>query len=37
MVVDDPNLWDLSDLRQRSESLFNQSETALEQGRARCW
>ncbi len=35
MVVDDPNLWDLSDLRQRSESLFNQSETALEQGRAR--
>ena len=35
MVVEDPNFWDLSELRQRAETLFNQSETALEQGRAR--
>ncbi|MEI8374564.1 MAG: SH3 domain-containing protein [Planctomycetota bacterium] len=35
MVVEDPNLWDLSELRQQAETLFNQSETALERGRAR--
>ena len=35
MVVEDPNFWELSELRQRAESLFNQSETALERGRAR--
>ena len=35
MVVEDPSLWDLGELRQRAETLFNQSETALEQGRAR--
>ncbi len=35
MVVEDPNFWDLSELKQRAETLFNQSTTALEQGRAR--
>ena len=35
MIVDDPNFWELSELRQRAETLFNQSETALERGRAR--
>ncbi len=35
MVVDDPNFWDLRELRQRAETLFNQSETALERGQAR--
>ena len=35
MVVEDPNLWELGELRQRAETLFNQSETALERGRAR--
>ena len=35
MVVEDPNFWELSELRQRAETLFNQSETALERGRAR--
>ena len=35
MVVEDPNLWELHELRQRAETLFNQSETALERGRAR--
>jgi hypothetical protein len=35
MVVEDPNFWELSELRRRAETLFNQSETALERGRAR--
>jgi hypothetical protein len=35
MVVEDPGLWQLGDVRQRAEALFNQSETALERGRAR--
>jgi uncharacterized protein YgiM (DUF1202 family) len=35
MVVEDPALWDLGDLRQRAETLFDQAETALERGRAR--
>ena len=35
MVVEDPNFWELRELRQRAETLFNQSETALERGRAR--
>jgi hypothetical protein len=35
MVVDDPNLWDLSGLKQRAEAVFNQSETASQRGRAR--
>jgi hypothetical protein len=35
MVVEDPSFWELSDVRQRAETLFNQSETALERGRAR--
>jgi hypothetical protein len=35
MVVEDPSLWELSELRQRAETLFNQSETAVERGRAR--
>ncbi|MGO9111834.1 MAG: SH3 domain-containing protein [Thermoguttaceae bacterium] len=35
MVVEDPNFWELRELRQRAEALFNQSETALERGRAR--
>ena len=35
MIVEDPNFWELSELRQRAETLFNQSETALERGRAR--
>jgi hypothetical protein len=35
MVVEDPSLWELGDLRQRAETLFNQAETALERGRAR--
>lgn len=35
MVVEDPNFWELSQLRQQAETLFNQSETALERGRAR--
>ena len=35
MVVDDPNFWELSELSERAETLFNQSETALERGRAR--
>jgi hypothetical protein len=35
MIVDDPNFWELGALRQRAEILFNQSETALERGRAR--
>ncbi len=34
-VIDDPNFWDLSDLKQRAETLFNQAETASQQGRAR--
>ncbi len=34
-IVDDPNFWDLGDLKQRAEALFNQSETASERGRAR--
>jgi len=35
MIVEDPNFWELSELRQRAETLFNQSETTLERGRAR--
>jgi len=35
MIVEDPNFWELGALRGRAEALFNQSETALEQGRAR--
>ena len=35
MIVDDPNFWDLSDLKKRAETLFNQSESASQQGRAR--
>jgi uncharacterized protein YraI len=35
MIVNDPGSWDLTDFRRRAETLFNQSETALEQGRAR--
>ena len=34
MVVEDPALWDLGDVRQRTETLFNHAETALERGRA---
>ena len=37
MVVEDPSFWDLSELRQRAETLFNQSETALERGLRGCW
>ena len=37
MVVEDPNFWELSELQQRAETLFNQSETALERGRRGCW
>ncbi len=35
MIVEDPNFWDVGALKQRTETLFNQSETASEQGRAR--
>ena len=35
MVVEDPASWELSEVRQRAETLFNQSETALERGRTR--
>ena len=35
MIVEDPNFWELRDVRQRAETLFNESETALDQGRAR--
>jgi len=35
IVVEDPNFWELGELRQRAETLFNQAETALERGRAR--
>jgi uncharacterized protein YraI len=35
MIVEDPNFWDLSGLKLRTEALFNQSETASERGRAR--
>ena len=35
MVVEDPAFWELSEVRQRAETLFNQAETALERGRAR--
>jgi SH3-like domain-containing protein len=35
MVVEDPNFWELGEMRQRAETLFNQSETSLERGRAR--
>ena len=35
LVVKDPNLWELGDLRQRAETLFNQSQTAADRGRAR--
>ena len=37
LVVEDPDLWELGQLRQRAETLFNQSETALERGRRGCW
>jgi len=35
MIVQDPNFWELRELRERAESLFNQSDSALERGRAR--
>ncbi len=35
MVVEDPSFWELRELRERAETLFNQAETALDQGRAR--
>jgi uncharacterized protein YraI len=35
MVVEDPNFWDLSALKQQAEAIFNQSETASQRGRAR--
>ena len=35
MVVEDPSSWQLSELRQQAETLFNQSQTAVERGRAR--
>jgi hypothetical protein len=35
MVVEDPSFWELRELRERAETLFNQAGTALEQGRAR--
>lgn len=35
MIVDDPNFWELSDLKRRAEALFNQAETASQRGRAR--
>ena len=35
MIVEDPNFWDVSGLKQRAETLFNQSETASGQARAR--
>ena len=35
MVVEDPAFWELNEVRQRAETLFNQAETALERGRAR--
>ncbi len=34
VIVEDPSFWELSELRQRAETLFNQAETALERGRA---
>ncbi len=37
MVVDDPNFWDLSEPKRRTEALFNQAETAAQRGRAECW
>jgi len=35
VIVEDPNFWELRELRQRAEALFNQSETASERGHAR--
>ncbi len=37
LVVEDPNLWELGDLRQRAETLFNQSETAPIGAVRGCW
>ncbi len=37
MVVEDPALWELRNVRQRAETLFNQAETALERGLRGCW
>ena len=35
IVVEEPTVWELGELRQRAQSLMNQAETALERGRAR--
>jgi uncharacterized protein YraI len=35
MVVEEPTVWQFGELRQRSQSLLNQAETAVERGRAR--
>lgn len=35
MVVEEPTAWDFGELRQRTQSLLTQAETAVERGRAR--
>ncbi len=35
IVVEDPAAWDLSDLRQRAETLFDQAKSATERGHSR--
>ncbi len=35
MVVEEPTVWSFDSLRQRTEQLFNEAQTAIERGRAR--
>jgi hypothetical protein len=35
IVIAEPNVWDFTELRERTQMLFDQAETAIERGRAR--